>query len=47
MTVLSFQWQTDTTPAEIDLHRWAIIERWEADVPLGNPALGNTFVGLT
>lgn len=46
MTVLSFQWQTDTTPAEIDLHRWAILERYEPDVPIGNPRNEPTFVSL-
>lgn len=38
MTVASFEWQTDDTPAQTDLHRWAIIERWEPQVTPGDPA---------
>ena len=34
MTVASLEWQTDDTPAQTDLHRWAIIERWEPQVNL-------------
>lgn len=37
MTVLSFEWTTDDTPPQKDLHRWAIIERWEASVKTGDP----------
>jgi len=38
MTVLSFQWETDDTPVpQKDMHRWAIIERWEAGVSTGDP----------
>lgn len=37
MTVLSFQWQTADTPPQKDMHRWAIIERWEAGVKTGDP----------
>jgi hypothetical protein len=38
MTVASLEWQTDDTPAQTDLHRWAIIERWEPQVTPGDPA---------
>jgi len=38
MTVASFEWQTADTPPQTDLHRWAIIERWEPQVTPGDPA---------
>jgi len=40
MTVVGFQWDTPATafqPAEKQLHRWAIIERWEPGVTPGDP----------
>ena len=46
MTVLSFQWETDDSPVQKDMHRFGIIERWEAGVTPGNPTLSNTFVAL-
>jgi len=39
MTVLSFQWDDGAVPPAKQLHRWAIIERWEPGVPTGNPRL--------
>ncbi len=41
MTVLGFQWDSGSTPPTKDLHRWAIIERWEPEVPLGDPKLNS------
>ena len=38
MTVASFEWETDDTPVQKELHRWAIIERWEPQVTPGDPA---------
>ena len=46
MTVLSFQWDTGTTPVQKDSHRWAIIERWEPEVTVGDPILSNTFIAI-
>lgn len=38
ITVMGVAWtDTSKSPATTDLHRWAIVERWEPDVPLGNP----------
>lgn len=40
MTVVGFQWDTPssvTQPSEKQLHRWAIIERWEPGVTPGDP----------
>jgi len=46
LTVVSFQWETDETPPQKDMHRWAIIERWEPGVSPGDPTLQSTFVKL-
>ena len=46
MTVVSFQWTTNDTPAQQDMHRWAIIERWEPGVTPGDPTSEVTYVSL-
>lgn len=49
MTVLSFQWTTDDSPVQQDLHRWAILERFDPQVGKvpGDPADEANFVSLT
>lgn len=37
ITVASVEWTTGDTPPQIDLHRWAIVERWEPEVQPGDP----------
>jgi hypothetical protein len=40
MTVVGFQWDgpsSNTQPSAKELHRWAIIERWEPGVTPGDP----------
>ena len=49
-TVLSFQWETDDTPAQKDSHRWAIFERFEPESgkpPISNISAEPGFVSLT
>lgn len=50
LTVVSFKW-TDTglTPPTTDSHRWAILERYEPDVNIGDPTLstGYTVIPLS
>lgn len=48
MTVLSFEWETDSTPPEKFRHRWAILERFDPDVNRnpGNPADASNFVAF-
>lgn len=48
MTVLSFQWTTDDSPVQQDMHRWAIIERFDPQVGKvpGDPADEASFVAL-
>ena len=48
MTVVSFQWVQPN--GDEDLHRWAIIERWEPGITIGDPTSINnteTFTALT
>jgi hypothetical protein len=41
ITVLSFRWtDTNVTPNTTESHRWAILERYEPDVVIGDPTLG-------
>lgn len=47
MTVLSMQWDTNSTPPQKDMHRWAIIERWEPGVTPGDPRTEATYTVLT
>ena len=54
MTIVEFTWQNEgVTPFVIDSHRWAIIERYTADVVAGDPTTtgvsGNTvaFTDIT
>lgn len=46
MTVVGFEWQTAASPPLKELHRWAIIERWEPGVTIGDPTLDSNFVKL-
>lgn len=48
MTIVSFQWVLPN--GDQDLHRWAIIERWEPGITIGDPESINntvTFTALT
>lgn len=45
MTVVSFQWVLPN--GDQDLHRWAIIERWEPGITIGDPTSINNTVTFT
>ena len=45
ITVVSFKW-TEPTSNVTTSHRWAIIERYEPDVTIGNPTLDSNFVAI-
>lgn len=48
ITILEFTWEnTDQTVSTFDSHRWAIIERYSADVTAGNPTSDASFVPIT
>lgn len=46
MTVISFEWETDDTPAQYESHRWAVLETWEPGVTVGDPAVTTNFVAV-
>jgi hypothetical protein len=46
LTVVGFEWQDASTPPRKELHRWAIVERWEPGVTIGDPTLDSNFVKL-
>jgi hypothetical protein len=48
-TVVSFQWETDETPAQKQRHRYCILERFDPQVGKvpGDPAQESNFVALT
>ena len=48
MTIMEFAWtDTSLTPNTTDSHRWAIIERYTADVVAGDPTSANNTVTFT
>mgnify|MGYP003639450664 CR=1 FL=1 len=48
MTIVEFTWtNAGVTPSVIDSHRWAIIERYTADVVAGDPTSINNTVAFT
>jgi len=47
ITVVSFRWtDTSVTPNTTDSHRWAVIERYEPDVVIGDPIFGAGFTAI-
>lgn len=47
ITVVSFKWtNTNVTPSTTDSHRWAVIERFEPDVTIGDPTLGAGYTAI-
>ena len=41
ITVVALTWQDDSTPVQINTHRFALIQSWEPDVVVGDPILSN------
>lgn len=37
ITVFSLTWSDDSTPVQINTHRWALVQCWEPDVAIGDP----------
>jgi hypothetical protein len=48
ITVFSLTWTDNSTPAQINTHRWALVQCWEPDVVIGDPttAAGYTALGV-
>lgn len=47
ITVFSLTWSDSSTPAQINSHRWALIQCWEPDVVVGDPVLAAGYTALT
>ena len=47
ITVFSLTWSDDSTPAQINSHRWALIQAWEPDVVVGDPTTASGYTALT
>ena len=47
ITVVGVTWTDAATPAQINTHRWALIQCWEPDVTVGDPTLSAGYTALT
>lgn len=47
ITIVGVTWTTNTSPTQVNSHRWAFIMSWEPDVDVGNPILSAGFTALT
>lgn len=47
ITVFSLTWTDDSTPAQIQSHRWALVQCWEPDVVIGDPTDDAGYTALT
>lgn len=46
ITVVSVQWTDAQTPPQTDIHRWALIQSWEAGVTPDDPTTSTNFIAL-
>ena len=47
ITVVGVTWSDNSTPAQINTHRWAFIQNWEPGVTAGDPTLDIGYTALT
>lgn len=47
ITVVAVTWSDNQTPANVNTHRWALIQCWEPDVTVGDPTLAVGYTALT
>jgi hypothetical protein len=47
ITVVAITWTDDSTPAQVNTHRWALVQCWEPDVVVGDPTLAVGYTALT
>jgi hypothetical protein len=43
VTVVGVTWQDNSTPPQINTHRWAFIQNWEPGVDVGDPKLATGY----
>jgi hypothetical protein len=46
ITIVGVTWTTNTSPTQVNSHRWAFIQCYEPDVTIGNPILDNGYTAL-
>jgi hypothetical protein len=46
ITIFALTWADAQTPAQINTHRWALIQCWEPDVVAGDPTLAAGYTTL-
>lgn len=44
ITILGFTWTSNTTPPQVDTHRWALLQTFEPGVTPGDPTLDPAYV---
>lgn len=47
ITVVSITWTDDSTPVQVNTHRWCLVQCWEPGVVAGDPTGEATFTELT
>jgi hypothetical protein len=47
ITVVGVTWTDNSTPAQVNTHRWAFVLGWEPGVNPGDPVLENDYTAIT
>lgn len=47
ITVVGVTWTDNSSPVQINTHRWAFIQNWEPGVTPGDPVLNGSFTAIT
>lgn len=47
ITVVAVTWTDNSSPAQVNTHRWALIQCWEPDVVVGDPITDAGYTALT
>ena len=47
ITIFGFTWTTNSTPPQVDTHRWALLQTYEPGVTPGDPTLANGYTPVT
>jgi len=47
ITVVGFTWTSNSTPPQVQTHRWALIQSWEPGVSPADPVLNGSYTPIT
>ena len=47
ITVVGFTWTSNSTPPQVQTHRWALIQSWEPGVSPADPVLDGSYTPIT